>query len=288
MNDQSVSFEARTPLAMAQMAESIAVAKADKAVYKTFILAVMGGVFIAMAGIFYTVVATGSHGPSALPYGMTKLIGGIAFSVGLILVVLCGAELFTSSTLISIPCASGKVRWGVMFRNWVIVYLGNGVGSLIMVAMILYTGQWHDAHGAIGESAMSIANAKMGHSFGQVMVLGILCNIMVCVSVWASYAARSASGKILAIILPVAVFIASGFEHSVANMYLLPVGWFVHNFADASFWQSVGRVPADFSHITGYNLFMNNLIPATIGNVIGGAVLVGMANWLVFLKKQPV
>ncbi|OQX40074.1 MAG: formate transporter FocA [Oceanospirillales bacterium LUC14_002_19_P2] len=279
-------FEARSPLAMAELAQNVAIGKAEKALYKTFVLAIMAGVFISLAGMFYTIVSTGSHGPNALPYGISKLIGGISFSMGLMLVVMCGAELFTSSTMISIPCASGRMPFSAMVRNWCVVYLGNFVGSIVMVSMIIYTGQWLGAHGQVGASAMYIADAKMGHSFGQALVLGIMCNIMVCLSVWMSYSARSASGKMLAMILPVAAFIAAGFEHSIANMYLLPMGWMVHNLGDAAFWQGIGMTPADFPHITLHNMIFNNIIPATIGNIIGGGILVGLSNWFVFLRKH--
>ncbi len=243
----------------------------------------MAGMMIALAGVFYTTVSAGA---AVLPYGVAKFMGGIAFSMGLMLVVLCGGDLFTSSTLITIPAANGKVSIGKMLNNWGIVYVGNLIGSLLMVAMIIYTDQWHGGHGAIGATALKIANAKMGHTFGQALVLGILCNLMVCLAVWMSYSARTASGKMIAMVLPVAMFIASGFEHSIANMYLLPIGLAIKSIADASFWMEIGKTAADFSNINVSNMLVNNLLPVTIGNIIGGGILIGLFNWGVFLKKD--
>ena len=284
MTDHALEHGARTLYAMAELGENIALGKANKAPAKTLALAVMAGMMIALAGVFYTTVSAGAAG--VLPYGVTKLLGGISFSVGLMMVVLCGSDLFTSSTLITIPAANGKVGVGKMLKNWSIVYLGNLIGSLLMVAMIIYTDQWHSGHGSVGAAALKIANAKMGHSFGQALVLGILCNVMVCLAVWMSYSARTASGKMLALVLPVAMFIASGFEHSIANMYLLPVGVAIKSIADAGFWMEIGKTAADFSHINFGNMIWNNLIPVTIGNIIGGGILVGLFNWGIFLKKD--
>ena len=228
MTENTLEVGARSPYAMAQLGEQIALGKAEKAPQKTFLLAIMAGIMIALAGVFYTTVSAGS---GAMPYGLAKLIGGLSFSMGLMAVVLCGADLFTSSTLLTIPVANRKVRMTTMLKNWSVVYLGNLLGSLLMVAMIIYTGQWHGGHGSIGGAALYIANAKMGHSFGQALVLGILCNLMVCMAVWMSYSARTASGKMMAMLLPVAMFIAAGFEHSIANMYLLPVGLAIKSIA---------------------------------------------------------
>ncbi|MCL6270347.1 formate transporter FocA [Sansalvadorimonas sp. 2012CJ34-2] len=283
MTDQALEHGARTPYAMAELGETIALGKANKAPAKTLALAIMAGMMIALAGVFYTTVSAGA---GVLPYGIAKLIGGISFSVGLMMVVLCGGDLFTSSTLITIPAANGKVGMGKMLKNWGIVYLGNLIGSLLMVAMILYTDQWHGGHGSIGYTALKIANGKMGHSFGQALVLGILCNIMVCIAVWMSYSARTASGKMMAMVLPVAMFIASGFEHSIANMYLMPIGLAIKSVADAGFWMEIGKTAADFSNINFSNMLFMNLIPVTIGNIIGGGILIGLFNWGVFLKKD--
>ncbi|WP_281645696.1 formate transporter FocA [Parendozoicomonas sp. Alg238-R29] len=283
MTSNALDIGARSPYAMAELGEQVALSKAGKAPAKTFALAIMAGIMIALAGVFYTTVSAGS---SALPYGLAKFIGGISFSMGLMAVVLCGADLFTSSTLITIPVATRKVRVATMLKNWGIVYAGNLVGSLLMVAMIVYTDQWHGGHGSIGSSALYIANAKMGHSFGQALVLGILCNLMVCLAVWMSYSARTASGKMMAMVLPVAMFIAAGFEHSIANMYLLPVGLAIKAIAAPEFWGEIGKTASSFSNITFDNMIWKNLVPVTIGNIIGGGIMIGLFNWGVFLKKD--
>ncbi len=283
MTTNALETGARSPYAMAELGEQIAVGKANKAVSKTLMLAIMAGMMIAMAGVFYT---TASAGSGAMPYGMAKLVGGITFSMGLMAVVLCGGDLFTSSTLLAIPVATRKISMHQMFKNWGVVYFGNLVGSLLIVAMIVYTDQWQGGHGSIGSSALYIANAKLGHSFGQALVLGILCNLMVCLAVWMSYSARAASGKMLAMVLPVAMFIAAGFEHSIANMYLLPVGLAIKAVAAPEFWTEIGKTAASFPNITLSNILWMNLLPVTIGNIIGGSVLIGLFNWGVFLKKD--
>ena len=203
-------------------------------------------------------------------------------------VVLCGGDLFTSSTLITIPAATGKVSIQRMLKNWSVVYLGNLAGSLLIAAMIAYSGQWQGGHGEVGLSALYIANAKLGYSFGQALVLGILCNLMVCLAVWMSYSARSASGKMMAMILPVAMFISAGFEHSIANMYLLPIGLAIKSIAAPEFWVEIGKTAASFPDLTFYNIIMKNLLPVTLGNIIGGGVLIGLFNWGVFLKKTDI
>ncbi|CAM3755287.1 formate transporter FocA [Parendozoicomonas haliclonae] len=283
MTANALETGARSPYAMAELGEQIALGKANKAVSKTLLLAIMAGMMISLAGVFYTTVSAGA---GDMPYGMAKLIGGITFSMGLMAVVLCGGDLFTSSTLIAIPAASGKVSIPQMLKNWGVVYVGNLIGSLMIVWMIVYTDQWHGGHGEIGHSALYIANAKLSHSFGQALVLGILCNLMVCMAVWMSYSARAASGKMLAMVLPVAMFIAAGFEHSIANMYLLPVGLAIKSVAAPEFWAEIGKTPEYFSNITLDNILWMNLLPVTIGNIIGGSILIGLFNWGVFLKKH--
>ncbi len=283
MTANALETGARSPHAMAELGEQIAIGKANKALPKTFMLAIMAGMMISLAGVFYTTVSAGA---GAMPYGMAKFVGGIAFSMGLMAVVLCGADLFTSSTLLAIPAVSGKITVGRMLTNWGVVYFGNLVGSLLMVAMIIYTDQWQGGYGAIGATALSIANSKLSHGFGQALVLGILCNLMVCLAVWMSYSARSASGKMLAMVLPVAMFIAAGFEHSVANMYLLPVGLAIKAFAEPEFWATIGKTAEHFSYITLDRMLFLNLWPVTIGNIIGGALLVGLFNWKIHLAEH--
>ena len=283
MTANALETGARSPYAMAELGEQIAIGKAQKALSTTFLLAIMAGMMISLAGVFYTTVSAGA---GDMPYGIAKFVGGLSFSMGLMAVVLCGADLFTSSTLLAIPAVSRKITIRSMLRNWVVVYFGNLVGSLLMVAMIVYTDQWRGGHGEVGSAALYIANGKLGYSYGQALVLGILCNLMVCLAIWMSYSARAASGKMLAMVLPVAMFIAAGFEHSIANMYLLPVGLAIKSLAAPEFWSEIGKTAASFPNISLSNIIWQNLLPVTIGNIIGGAVLIGIFNWHIFLKKH--
>ena len=148
------------------------------------------------------------------------------------------------------------------------------------------SGQYLSGHGAIGQSALYIANAKLGHTFGQAIILGVLCNLLVCLTYWLSLSSRTAAGKMLACVLPVAAFIAAGFEHSIANMYLLPMGLIIKNIATPEFWSMIGYSASDFANINLHNVLMMNIIPVTIGNIIGGGVMVGLSNWFVFLRKK--
>ena len=281
--ESTPQYGAVPPAEIAKLAEQTAVGKAQKHPEVTFILAVLAGVFIAIAGMFYTVVTAGS---SDMPYGMAKLVGGIAFSTGLMMVVLCGAELFTSNTLLLMGKATGRLNFAQISKNWSIVYFGNMVGSLIFAAMIVYGGVWEGGHGQVGLSSMYIAKAKLGHTFSEALVLGILCNLLVCLTYWMTLSARTAAGKMFACMLPVAAFVAAGFEHSVANMYLLPMGYAVKELAGPEFWQAIGYTAEDFSKINMNSILFMNLIPVTIGNIIGGGVMVGLSNWFVHLRER--
>lgn len=271
------------PAEMARLAEQTAVGKAKKHPEVTIVLAILAGIFVSIAGMFYTVVITGSEG---MPYGMAKFVGGMSFSVALMMVVLCGAELFTSNTLLLMGKATGRLQFPQIAKNWTMVYLGNFAGSLLFAGLVYYGGVMDGAGGGVGLSAMYIAKAKLGHTFGQAVVLGLLCNLIVCLTYWMTLASRDATGKMLACVLPVAAFLAAGFEHSIANMYLLPMGLMVKEFATPEFWQAIGYSYADFEAITLTNIFMSNLIPVTIGNIIGGGVMVGLSKWFVHLRQR--
>lgn len=272
------------PAEMAKLAEQAAVGKANKHPEVTIVLAILAGIFIAIAGMFYTVISAGASG--VMPYGMAKLVGGIGFSVGLMLVILCGAELFTSSTLLLMGKATGRLQFPQIIRNWSRVYLGNFIGSILFAVLVYYGGVMDGGHGSIGLSAMYIAKSKLGHTFGQSIALGILCNLLVCLTYWLSLSSRDATGKMLACVLPVAAFIAAGFEHSIANMYLLPMGYMVKEFATPEFWSAIGYTYNDFAAINLYNIVVMNLIPVTIGNIIGGGVMVGLSKWFVHLRQR--
>lgn len=286
----SFSVDALVPKEMAAKMENIGAAKVSLGPLRMFALAILAGAFIALGAIFATTVTTGAGG--AVPFGITKLLGGLVFCLGLILVVGAGAELFTGNNLIMMAWASGKVSTSHLLRNWIIVYLGNFVGSVFTAVIMLLSQQYTFAGGAIGQNALNIASGKLTYGFTQALVLGILCNALVCLAVWLAIGARSATDKILAIIFPITAFVAAGFEHSVANMYFIPIGLFIKNFAPEAFWTAAGTAPADFANLTWGNFFAANLLPVTIGNIIGGGFMVGLVYWFIYLRpswtKHPV
>ncbi|WP_108649442.1 formate transporter FocA [Dongshaea marina] len=271
-----------SPEAIAALAEETTIAKATKPIGKSFMLAITAGVFISIAFVFYVTVTTGSAG---MPWGMSHFVGALAFSLGLILVVLLGAELFTSSTLTILARASNRITTRQVLGNWVLVYLGNFVGAMVMVALIFFSAQFMADKGQWGLTALKLAQHKIHHTFVQAVCLGILCNLLVCLAVWMAFGARSATDKVMVLILPVAMFVASGFEHSIANMFMIPTGIIIHAFAGPEFWQAIGHSPSDFADLTVHNFVLKNLIPVTLGNIIGGGVMVGLVYWGIFRRK---
>ena len=273
-------FDALLPPEMADRAEDVGVRKARLDAISLFALAVLAGAFISLGAIFATTVSAGT---GDLPFGLVRLLAGLAFSLGLILVVIGGAELFTGNTLIVMAWASGKVSSRLLLRNWSIVYVGNLVGALATAAVTFISGQYAFGHGSVGSAALAIGNAKAGLEFVPAIALGMLCNALVCLAVWLTFSARTTTDRILAIVPPIAAFVAAGFEHSVANMYFIPEALAIRTFAPDGFWTAIGHVPADYPDLTVAG-FVANLVPVTIGNVIGGAVMVGIVYWFVYLR----
>ncbi len=279
-----ISFDAFPPPGMAAKAEGVGVEKARLDFLTTFVLAILAGAFIAVGAIFCTTVLAGG---SALPYGVARLLAGLAFTTGLIMVVVGGAELFTGNNLVIMAFASRKVSLSALLRNWVIVYVGNFVGS-VATAYIMFLSKQHSfGNGAIGLTALNIGEAKTDLGFIQAVALGIMCNALVCMAIWLCFSARSTTDKILAIIPPIAAFVASGFEHSIANMYFIPVALFIKDLGGPEFFAVIKKTATDFSHLTWGNFFLVNLLPVTIGNIIGGAVMVGLVYWFAYLRTAP-
>ena len=223
--------------------------------------------------------------PRDLVRGVARLLAGLVFCLGLILVVLGGAELFTGNTLMVMAWASGKVQLGEMLRAWAIVYVGNFVGAIGTAGLVFLSGQYLAGNGAVAAVALDIARTKAVEPFGHALFLGVLCNVLVCLAVWLSLGARATADKVLAIIFPVSAFVVAGFEHSVANMYLLPLGLFIRDGAPAGLWDQIAATPADFAALT-WPAFLANLVPVTIGNIIGGGVLVGGVYWFIYLRPR--
>lgn len=278
-----VQFDALLPSDMAAKVEQVGVRKANLDPVSTFVLAVLAGTFISLGAVFSTTVAAGIG--EALPYGVARLLAGLVFSLGLILVLVGGAELFTGNNLIVMAWASGKVSTRRLLRNWAFVYVGNFVGAVSTALLVYASGQFAFSKGVVGATALATANSKTGLEFVPALALGVLCNALVCLAVWLTFSARTTTDRILAIIPPVTAFVAAGFEHSIANMYFIPVGLFIKMGAPDSFWASIGKTAADYANLTWGNFIFKNLLPVTIGNIIGGA-LVGVVYWFVYLRPQ--
>ena len=276
-------FDAFIPAEMAQRAEEIGTKKAAVPASTTFVLAILAGAFIALGAVFATTVTAGCGG---LPFGVTRVLGGLAFCLGLILVAVAGAELFTGNNLIVMAAADRRITLAQLLFNWGIVYFGNFVGAIATAVLMFLSGQFAFGEGVIGMRALTIAHAKCQLGFVQAVALGILCNALVCLAVWLCFSARSTTDKILAIIFPITAFVAAGFEHSVANMYFIPIGLFIRSGADISFWETVGTSASDFANLTWSNFLAVNLLPVTIGNIIGGALMVGIVYWFVYLRGK--
>ena len=276
---QPAPADALPPAEIARRCERAGVAKANLSLPATLGLAVLAGAFIALGAVFMTTVTTGA---AALPFGLGRLLGGLVFSLGLILVVLAGAELFTGNNLMVMACANGTVSLARLLRNWVVVYLGNFLGAAGLAGLVFLSRQYAAAGGAVGANALAIAAAKVSLGFVPAVALGVLCNALVCLAVWLCFGGRSAADRILAIVFPVTAFVAAGFEHSVANMYFIPMGLFIKGF-DPAF---AGATGVSLANLTLRGFLVGNLLPVTIGNILGGAGLVGLAYWLIYLRPE--
>ncbi len=281
---QPISVDALMPAEIADKAENAGVAKVQLGFFRMMALAVLAGAFIALGAVFATSVTTGTGG--VLPYGVVKLLGGLVFCLGLVLVVLAGAELFTGNNLIVMAWIDRKVTTRQVLRSWIAVYLGNFLGAVLTAVGMFLSRQYTFANGEVGLNALNIAQSKVQYGFVQALMLGVFCNALVCLAVWLCMGARSASDKILAIIFPITAFVAAGFEHCVANMYFVPIGLFIKAGADGDFWASVGQTPADFAELTWGSFLIANLLPVTIGNIIGGALMVGLGYWFIYLRPS--
>jgi formate/nitrite transporter len=292
-----IRIDALLPAEMATRAEYLGVRKAEMPAFTMFMLSLLAGAFISLGAIFATTVAAGGMSVTAadgalayttgLPYGVTRLLTGLVFSLGLILVVVGGAELFTGNNLIVMAWASGKVTGRALLRNWVIVYTGNFVGSIATAGLMFFTKQYTFGSDAVGITALKVAVGKCDLGFNQAIALGILCNALVCLAVWLTYSARTTIDKIFAIIFPITAFVAAGFEHSIANMYYISYALLIKGF-DPVFMAKIGDKVPKLELLTWKAFFINNLIPVTIGNIIGGAVLVAAVYWVVFLREKKV
>ncbi|MDA7088152.1 formate/nitrite transporter family protein [Pseudomonas sp. SA3-5] len=263
MVDRHLFGDAYQPSQIARRVEEMGVAKARADTLTLFVLAVLAGAFIALGALFFMVVSTGS----TLGFGVTRLLGGLSFCLGLVLVVIGGAELFTGNNLMAMAWASRLISSGEVLRNWTLVYLGNVVGGLGMVLLVCWADVASLDGGGLGETALRIAHAKTELGLGEAFARGILCNALVCLGVWLAMGGHSVTDKILGIIFPISAFVALGFEHSIANWFFLPYGLVL---------DGQGLVPVEAA--------LRNLLAVTAGNIVGGTLLVAGVYWLAYRR----
>ena len=281
--DSDHRIDALLPREIALKAEAIGVQKTRLDFLSLVALAVLAGAFIGLGAMFATTVLAGVDG--VLPFGVSRLLSGVVFCLGLILLVVGGAELFTGNNLMVMAWAAGKVSPREMLRAWAIVYVGNFIGAVGTAGIVFLSGQYLSGKGSVAGVALTIATNKVSLSFEHGLFLGILCNVLVCLAVWLAYSARTTADKIMAIVFPVSAFVVAGFEHSVANMYFIPLGLFIKAWAPAVMWTQIGATSANYAALTWAGL-VDNLIPVTLGNIIGGGGLVGLVYWFVYLRKR--
>jgi len=293
---QLVTFDAILPATMAARAEESGVKRISTDPLTVFVLSILAGAFIALGAVFATTVGAGTSTitstangavvySAVLPYGVARLLIGIVFSLGLILVVIAGAELFTGNNMIVMAWASGKVRTRDILFNWALVFVGNFAGAFMTAVLMFYTTQYTFGGGSVGLMALTTANAKTSLEIIPAFALGVMCNALVCLAVWMCYSARTTIDRVFTIVPPIAAFVAAGFEHSIANIYFIPIGLLIKRGAPDSFWTSIGKTAADFPTLTWTNFFIGNLLPVTIGNIIGGSLMVAAVYWFIYLRK---
>jgi formate transporter len=275
------AIQALLPPAMALACETAGAAKAGRDALTLAILGVLAGAFIAFGAIFMTVVLSGA---ADLPWGVARLLGGLAFSLGLILVIVGGAELFTGDSLMIVACASQRITLAALLRAWSLVYVGNIVGAIGTAALVFLAGQYGFGGGAVGKTALVIASTKAALPTIQLFFLGVLCNVLVCLAVWMSFGAQSSADKVMVIVPPIAAFVAAGFEHSVANLYFLPYALAIKTWGGPEFWAAINQTAAPYPELTVGSAF-HNILVATVGNLVGGSLMVGAVYWFVYLRR---
>jgi formate transporter len=270
------------PPEMARACEAVGAAKAGRDALTLMVLGVLAGAFIALGANFMTVVLTEAGG---LPWGVARLLAGVVFSLGLILVIVGGAELFTGDALMVVAYASRRITLNALLRAWALVYVGNIVGAVGTATLVFLAGQHGFDEGAVGKTALVVASSKAALPTIQLFFLAVLCNVLVCLAVWMSFAARSTTDKVMVIVPPIAAFVAAGFEHSIANLYLLPYALAIKVWAGPEFWAAIGEGAAAYSDLTMSAAF-HNVVIATIGNLVGGSLMVGAIYWFVYLRRR--
>ena len=262
--------------------EKVMPAKAGYRKSKMFVLAIAAGAFIAYGAQVSLTVSTGAA--DTLGWGPSKLIGAMVFAAGLMMVVLTGAELFTGNVMMMFSVIEKKISWAKLFRSWSIVYLGNFVGSMLLALLVFFGAICHNDHDLLGATTIINAHMKVNLSFVEALCRGILCNWLVCLAVWMATSSKRVIGKIFAIFFPIMTFVASGYEHSVANMFFIPSGILMKSVPSVV--AASGLTDPQLASLTWKTFFVNNLIPVTIGNIIGALVFVVLLFWIAYLKDD--
>lgn len=264
--------DAFSPKEIAARVESIGVAKAHLPFLSMLMLSVLAGAFIGMGALYFVLVRS----DPTLGFAARQVMGGVVFSLGLILVVVAGAELFTGNNLLAMAWADGKISTGDLLRNWAVVCVGNFVGAAGLALLIFLSRHAEMNNGAIGQEYVRIAMVKVTMPFWTAFFKGVLCNVLVCMAVWMALAGRSVVDKAVAIVFPISAFVAAGFEHSIANMYLIPLAMLLQTF---------DNVEVGVGSVTWLGFF-GNLVPVILGNIIGGSVLVGLVYHVIY-RRAP-
>jgi len=267
-------FDAYSPLQIAQKVDAVGVTKARLPLLAMAMLGVMAGAFIGLGAMYFTLVAS----DASIGFAAARVAGGVCFSLGLLLVVVAGAELFTGNNLLAMAWASGRVSLGEVLRNWIVVCATNFVGAAGLALIVYLSGHWQMNGGAVGATYLKIAAAKAALPVWRAFFLGVLCNILVCMAVWMALAGRGVMDKLIAIVFPISAFVAAGFEHSIANMYFFPVALLLK-------WHGLPLPPGGEAITVGGML--GNLGPVIAGNIVGGSVLVALVYWVIYLRGRP-
>jgi formate transporter len=265
-------FDCYSPKEIAERVENVGVTKANLPFLSQVALGVLAGGFIGLGAMFFTLVVS----DVGLSFAVARVLGGVVFSLGLILVVVAGAELFTGNNLLVMATVTGRIPASKFLQNLVVIYLANFIGAVGLAALVAWSGHWQMGGSAVGKTAVSIAAAKCALPFAEAFFKGVLCNVLVCLAVWLAMAGRTVTDKVLAIVFPIAAFVACGFEHSVANMYFIPLGIFLREQAFAT-----GATSLDALNWFG---LARNLLPVTLGNLVGGAGMVGLVYWVIYRR----
>ena len=268
-----------SPAEIANNYVTIGKGKVNLSISKMFVLSVLAGMFIALAGVASSTASASIATPS-----VARLVSGVVFPSGLAMVLLAGSELFTGNTLIVISLLEKQVTWGGMLKNWVVVWIGNLVGSVLVSALCVYGNQVGLFGGALAVADISTAISKCSMPFGQAFLKGIGCNFLVCIAVWIGLAAKDVTGKVVGLFFPIMLFVVCGFEHSVANMYYISVGVLANGLD--SFAALAAQAGLNAENLTWANMFWKNLLPVTLGNIVGGSLLVGLPYWFAYVKKS--